>query len=61
MLFRAAQQNGIGFLGFWSATRDRQCPKRQVVSPTCSGITQGPWDFTRIFTPFTGMPAPYSP
>ena len=60
-LLDAAQQNGIGFLSFWSATRDRQCPKRQVVSPTCSGVLQGPWDFTNIFKLFTGVLAPRSP
>ena len=52
-LFGAAQTAGAGFLGFWSATRDQQCPKRQVVSPTCSGIVQSPGAFTTIFAPFT--------
>ena len=53
LLVGAAQDNGVGFLGFWSATRDQQCPKRQVVSPTCSGIIQPPGAFTTIFAPFT--------
>ena len=54
-LISAAQVNGIGFLSFWSATRDQPCPRRQVVSPTCSGIVQAPWDFTkrfRLFMPY---------
>jgi hypothetical protein len=52
-LVAAARNDGIGFLGFWSATRDQQCPRRQVVSPTCSGILQSPGAFTAIFAPFT--------
>jgi chitodextrinase len=52
-LVGAAQNAGAGFLGFWSATRDQRCPKRQVVSPTCSGIVQSPGAFTTIFAPFT--------
>jgi chitodextrinase len=52
-LLDAAQLNGIGFLSFWSAMRDQPCPRRQVVSPTCSGIGQSPWDFTNIFLIFT--------
>ena len=54
LLVNEARNTGIGFLGFWSATRDQQCPKRQVVSPTCSGITQGPWEFTAVFKLFSG-------
>jgi len=53
-LLSAAQQNGIGFLSIWSATRDKPCPRRQVVSPTCSGVDQGPWDFTHLFLSFIG-------
>lgn len=52
-LVREATDAGAGFLGFWSATRDQQCPKRQVVSPTCSGIVQSTGAFTGIFAPFT--------
>jgi chitodextrinase len=51
-LVRVARSSGTGFLGFWSATRDQRCPRRQVVSPTCSGIVQAPWDFTKRFMPF---------
>ena len=53
-LLGAAQYRGIGFLSIWSATRDQPCPRRQVVSPTCSGVVQGPWDFTRFFLSFIG-------
>jgi hypothetical protein len=50
----AAWSNGIGFLGFWSMTRDQPCLRRQVVSPTCSGVVQSPWAFTDVFKRFTG-------
>jgi hypothetical protein len=53
-LVSAAQLNGTAFLAFWSVTRDQQCPGRPVVSATCSGIVQSPWDFTKIFKAFTG-------
>lgn len=54
MLLSAAQQNGIGFLAFWSTSRDQQCSGAPVVSSTCSGITQSPWAFTNIFQVFNG-------
>ena len=52
-LIEAAQTAGAGFLSFWSAPRDQPCARRQVVSPTCSGIEQSAGDFSRIFAPFT--------
>jgi hypothetical protein len=52
-LRQVAADTGIGLLSFWSATRDRPCTRRQVVSPTCSGIDQTAWDFTNIFKLFT--------
>jgi hypothetical protein len=48
-LVNVARSSGTGYLGFWSATRDQPCPRRQVVSPTCSGIVRAPWDFTKRF------------
>jgi chitodextrinase len=51
-LVSVARSSGTGFLGFWSATRDRPCSRRQVVSPTCSGIVQTAWDFTKRFKLF---------
>jgi hypothetical protein len=51
-LLKAALDARIGFLSIWSATRDQPCARRQVVSPTCSGVTQSVWDFTRIFLLF---------
>ncbi|MEO8049706.1 MAG: fibronectin type III domain-containing protein [Acidobacteriota bacterium] len=50
----AAHSAGIGMLTFWSAGRDQQCPGAPVVTGTCSGITQSPWDFTKIFQLFAG-------
>ena len=52
VLLGAAKDAGIGFLSFWSATRDQPCVRRQVVSPTCSGFPQAPWDFTKRFMGF---------
>ncbi|MCT2584955.1 chitinase [Actinophytocola gossypii] len=47
-----ARANQIGMLGFWSAGRDNgSCPGGGV-SPTCSGIAQGPFEFTSIFAQF---------
>ncbi|MPZ85680.1 MAG: glycosyl hydrolase [Actinophytocola sp.] len=44
-----ARANQIGLLAFWSAGRDNgSCPGGGV-SPTCSGISQGSFEFTSIF------------
>ncbi|MFD0883513.1 fibronectin type III domain-containing protein [Streptosporangium algeriense] len=49
-----ANSNHVAYIGFWSAGRDNGgCPNGQV-SPTCSGISQSPWEFTTIFKGFTG-------
>lgn len=49
-----ARTNHVGYLGFWSVGRDNGgCPNGSV-SPTCSGIAQGTYDFTNIFSAFTG-------
>ena len=49
-----ANQNHIGFLAFWSVGRDNGgCPGGGAL-PTCSGIAQSTWEFTRIFQGFTG-------
>ena len=50
-----AQQNGIGFLGFWSETRDTPCPAGTPSTPalgTCSGISMSPFAFGNIFRSF---------
>lgn len=38
----------IGFLGYWSLSRDNGgCPALPVADDQCSGISQSPYDFTR--------------
>ena len=54
-LVNNAQQNGIGFLGFWSETRDTPCPAGTPTTPalgTCSGISMSPFAFGNIFKAF---------
>jgi chitinase len=49
-----ANANRIGSVAFWSVGRDNGgCPGGGV-SPTCSSIAQGKYDFTRKFARFTG-------
>lgn len=48
-----ANSNGLGFLSFWSVGRDNGgC--NDVISPTCSGLVQGDYEFTKIFQNFRG-------
>ncbi|MCP2164287.1 chitinase [Goodfellowiella coeruleoviolacea] len=49
-----AASNHIGLLAFWSVGRDNGSCAGGGVSPTCSGIAQGQYEFTRIFAGFTG-------
>jgi chitinase len=47
-----AKNNGIALIGFWSVGRDNGgCPNGSV-SPTCSGISQGNFQFSSIFRGF---------
>lgn len=49
-----ANTNHIGRLAFWSVGRDNgSCPGGGV-SPTCSSISQSPYEFTNLFKNFTG-------
>ncbi|MFF7245387.1 cellulose binding domain-containing protein [Embleya sp. NPDC008237] len=49
-----ANTNHIGRLAFWSVGRDNgSCPGGGV-SPTCSSISQAPYEFTNLFKNFTG-------
>ncbi|MET7303546.1 hypothetical protein [Embleya sp. NPDC005575] len=41
-------------LAFWSAGRDNDSCPGGGVSPTCSGISQSPYEFTNLFENFTG-------
>jgi hypothetical protein len=49
-----AQANNMNLLSIWAIQRDNGgCPGTRD-SNTCSGITQGTWDFSHILGPFTG-------
>jgi chitinase len=49
--YAQANSNAVGLLAFWSVGRDNGSCSR-TVSPTCSGIKQNDWEFTRIFQKF---------
>jgi hypothetical protein len=49
-----AQANSMNFLSIWAIQRDNGgCPGTRD-SNTCSGITQGTWDFSHLLESFTG-------
>lgn len=53
-----ANRDSVALLSFWSVGRDNGgCS--QTVSPTCSGIAQKPWEFSKVFQAFEapGKPA----
>ncbi|WP_369251620.1 ricin-type beta-trefoil lectin domain protein [Streptomyces sp. R41] len=47
-----AQQHHLARLTFWSVNRDRPCTSG--VADSCSGVSQQDWDYTRVFTKYTG-------
>ncbi|MFF5856472.1 lectin [Streptomyces sp. NPDC012751] len=47
-----AQQHHLARLTFWSANRDRPCTGGPADS--CSGVGQSAWDYTRVFSAYTG-------
>ncbi len=47
-----AQQRHLARLTFWSVNRDRPCTGGGADS--CSGVSQQPWDFTRVLASYTG-------
>ncbi|HEX4736374.1 MAG TPA: glycosyl hydrolase family 18 protein [Allosphingosinicella sp.] len=48
-----AEARGLGRLSFWSVGRDNgDCPGKLVSDPTCSGIVQAQWAFSRILGTF---------
>jgi hypothetical protein len=47
-----AQQHHLARLTFWSANRDRPCTGGPADS--CSGVSQSDWDYTRVFSAYTG-------
>lgn len=49
-----ATQHQLGELSFWSAGRDNGgCANAGYASPSCSGLVQNPWDFTKAFEAYT--------
>jgi hypothetical protein len=57
-----ATQHNIGLLSFWSLARDTTCSGGSTgyASPTCSSISQQPFDFSKIFNKFAGGSIPSS-
>ncbi|MGH9103662.1 MAG: chitinase [Acidimicrobiales bacterium] len=57
-LKRFATEVGLGRVSMWSLNRDRQCgsafPESGVVSNTCSGTSQSPLAFSRLFSLLPG-------
>lgn len=49
----AKQQPWICSLSFWASNRDAGHPGLDQVGNDTSGVPQKPWEFTRIFEPFT--------
>lgn len=47
-----AQQRHLARLTFWSVNRDRPCTGGGADS--CSGVSQQPWDFTRVIAQYNG-------
>ena len=49
-LSQFARQRGLKRIGFWSLARDNaSCAGARNATPTCSGVRQDPWAFTRAF------------
>ncbi|MYU24266.1 chitinase [Streptomyces sp. SID8352] len=49
-----AVAKGINTLSFWALQRDNGSCAGSAARDDCSGIQQQTWDFSRIFSPFTG-------
>ncbi|MFF2042660.1 glycosyl hydrolase family 18 protein [Kitasatospora sp. NPDC058170] len=52
-VYNWAVSKGINTLSFWALQRDNGGCPGTAGSDSCSGISQGTWDFTHIFAPFT--------
>ncbi|MCW2642856.1 MAG: chitinase, partial [Dactylosporangium sp.] len=48
------QQHHLARFTFWSLNRDRPCPAGYPNNDTCSGVSQAPWDFTRVVAQYQG-------
>lgn len=67
-LLSFAQQQHLGLLSFWEVSRDNGgCPGSTTDQDTCSGLSQGTYDFINMFKVFTtggtggGGPTPTPP
>jgi hypothetical protein len=48
-----ARQQGMSMLSFWSLGRDNgSCPGNTTANWQCSGVSQGTWDYSRVFNSF---------
>jgi chitinase len=53
-----AKSRGVGHLGIWSLGRDNgACPRRVKAAPDCSGVAQQDFEFTKLYSGFTGAAA----
>ncbi|MFJ2577595.1 glycosyl hydrolase family 18 protein [Kitasatospora aureofaciens] len=52
-VYNWAVSKGINTLSFWALQRDNGGCPGTAGNDACSGISQGTWDFTHIFAPFT--------
>jgi len=57
-VYNWASSKGVNTLSFWALQRDNGGCVGTAGSDNCSGISQGTWDFTHIFAPFTGGGGP---
>ncbi|BFV55631.1 glycosyl hydrolase family 18 protein [Kitasatospora sp. CMC57] len=53
-VYNWALSKGVNTLSFWALQRDNGGCVGTAGSDSCSGISQGTWDFSRIFAPYTG-------
>lgn len=49
-----AQAHHVARLTFWSVNRDRQCASGGSAGDSCSGVSQSPYAYTKIFAKYTG-------
>jgi len=49
-----AQQHHIARFSYWSQNRDRPCAGGYPNDDTCSGVSQAPWDYTRVVAQYRG-------
>ncbi|SEO23474.1 chitinase [Actinacidiphila rubida] len=49
-----AQSHHLARVSFWALNRDRACGSGESAGDTCSGISQGTYDFTKALAAYTG-------